>query len=151
MEKQIIHINPEESIGALIGGLGKMMHRAIAERFRVEGIDINPDQWIVLIHLWHEDGQNQASLGETAGHNKTTVTRAVDALERNSLVVRVSDKSDRRNNLIYLTHAGREKVQVTLPHVMDIQQIASKGIDPEHLQTCKQVLRTMFRNLQQDT
>lgn len=149
--KESTHPNPEQSIGALVGSLGKVMHRALTERFRSEGIDLNVDQWIVLIHLWHEDGQNQAQLGDTAGRNKTTVTRAIDTLERKSLVVRVADKSDRRHKLIYLTHAGREMTQQILPHVMEIQERASEGIAHQEVEVCKSVLYKMFQNLKNIT
>lgn len=146
MEKHF-HIDPDQSVGALVGRLGKVMQRALTERFRAQGIDLNVDQCIVLMHLWEEDGQNQARLGETAGRNKTTVTRAIDSLERKSLVLRVADKEDRRNNLIYLTHAGRDMMQQVLPNMHMIQEMATQGIPPQQMETCKLVLRLMFKNL----
>jgi DNA-binding MarR family transcriptional regulator len=147
--KQPINLSPEDFLGALIGRLGKVMHRALTELFRKKGIDLNVDQWIVLVHLWEEDGQNQATLGETAGRNKTSVTRAIDILEHKSLVIRVADKSDRRNNLIYLTHAGRQTIQQVLPHVLSIHDAASQDVSPQQMETCKAVLRIMFNNLKQ--
>jgi DNA-binding MarR family transcriptional regulator len=141
--------NPDQSIGALVGRLGKVMQRALTERFRTEGVDLNVDQCIVLMHLWEEDGQNQGQLGDTAGRNKTTVTRAIDAMEQKSLVVRVADKTDRRHNLIYLTHAGRAMIQRVLPEMELIQARASQNIDPQEMDVCKAVLRKMFYNLKQ--
>jgi DNA-binding MarR family transcriptional regulator len=139
--------NPDQSIGALVGRLGKVMQRALTEKFRTEAVDLNVDQCIVLMHLWEEDGQNQAQLGETAGRNKTTVTRAIDTLERKSFVVRVSDKIDRRHKLIYLTQSGRDMLAQVFPHLHQIQESATQGIEAAEMETCKSVLRRMFHNL----
>lgn len=146
MDKQT-NITPEESLGGLMGQAGKAMSRALIERFRQTGIDISLDQWIVLMHLWQEDGQNQARLGETAGHSKTTVTRAIDSMEKKSLVLRIPDQNDRRNKLIYLTHQGKDMQRSLMPSALRVQREAEAGISPEDLEVCKGVLRKIFQNL----
>lgn len=141
------HTKPEESLGSLIGQAGKAMSKAIQAKFREAGIDINLDQWIVLMHLWEEDGQNQAKLGETAGHHKTTVTRAIDSLEQMNMVLRVPDKNDRRNKLIYLTHQGKEIRAQLMSPANKVQKEAVEGIPPSDLSICKVVLNQIFQNL----
>ncbi len=143
-------LDPENSMGRLMGQVGKAMAKSINERFKSRGIPINLDQWIVLLHLWQEDGQNQAQLGEEAGHNKTTVTRAIDSLEKRNLVLRITDKQDRRNKLIYLTNQGKNMQDQLIPIALDIHQQAVQGISDTDLETCKNVLRKMYQNLKVD-
>ncbi len=142
------NIQPENSIGHLIGQAGRALKGALMGHFREMKVDLSPEQWIVLMHLKRKDGQNQASLGKILGHNKTTVTRAIDGLEKRNLVLRVPDQNDRRNNLIYLTHKGKEFNQALEPAGNSVQEEAVKNIDREHLEICRQVLRQIFRNLQ---
>ncbi len=137
----------ESNLGALVGQVGKVMSRALLDRFRQQGYEFGIDQWIVLIHLWHEDGQTQQDLGMTAGRNKTTVTRAIDWLEANNYVVRVNDQQDRRHKRIYLTHGGKELQNLLAPEVAEIMEEATSGIPEEELGVCKQVLRKIFLNL----
>lgn len=137
----------ETNLGALVGQVGKVMSRALMDKFRQRGYEFGIDQWIVLIHLWHEDGQTQQRLGEIAGRNKTTVTRAIDWLEKNNYVVRVSDQVDRRHKRIYLTNGGKQLQNELIPEVSEVMSEATGEIPQEELETCRKVLRKIFINL----
>lgn len=53
---------------------------------------------------------NALTIGKLAGHalaNQTTLTRAVDRMERNGLVKRSPSRSDRRQVVVSLTEDGR--------------------------------------------
>jgi DNA-binding MarR family transcriptional regulator len=104
---------------------------------------------VVLIHLWREDGQNQHQLGERAGHHKTTVTRAIDNLELQNMVVRIQDTQDGRIRRVYLTHLGRTIRDQVIPQMESVQSAALTGIEKRDLATCKSVLLQIIQNLQQ--
>lgn len=140
-------VSPEHSLGALVGRTGKVMSKALIHEFREAGHDLNLDHWIVLVHLWSKDGQNQQGLGEVAGRDKTTVTRAVDTLEQRNLVLRVPDQQDRRQRLIYLTHAGRNLQTVLMPLAQRVIDRATVGISPQDMACCKRVLSQVFERL----
>lgn len=55
-------------------------------------------------------------IGRWLGVNKANVTRLVDGLERDGLVVRIASVSDRRTILVNITHAGRQRLETALPH-----------------------------------
>ena len=137
-----------DSIGAHIGRTSSLMGKALHRKLRQAGYDLTPDHWIVLVHLWEEDGQNQQHLAQVAGRNKTSVTRAIDALETQHFVVRVVDRDDRRNRRIYLTRDGRALCDILLPYIQALTAEATAGIPPEELAQCKAVLSKIFRNLQ---
>ena len=68
-------------------------------------------------------------------------------MEKRNLVVRVPDQNDKRNKLIYLTHKGKA-LQKELGVVLDKKlEQAYQNIEKEHIQICKNVLISMFCNL----
>ncbi|RMG72842.1 MAG: MarR family transcriptional regulator [Bacteroidetes bacterium] len=138
----------EDSIGAHIARTGSVMGKALHRKLREAGYDISPDHWIVLVHLWTQDGQNQQHLARIAGRNKTSVTRAIDGLEDQNFVVRIVDEEDRRNRRIYLTRHGRALYHELLPHIEALMTEATAGVSETELSLCKQVLGRIFQNLQ---
>ncbi len=55
-------------------------------------------------------------IGRWLGVNKANVTRLVDGLERDGLVLRIASASDRRTILVNITPSGRERLDTALPH-----------------------------------
>lgn len=138
---------PERSLGSIMGRVGRAMERAMSDRFRNAGLSLGLEHFIVLIHLGVEDGQSQQQLGEEAGRHKTSVTRAIDWLEKQNMVVRVPDQKDRRHKRVYLTNLGREMIETLKIHGQEQMQEAKKGIDPAEMEVCKKVLLQVYDNL----
>ena len=135
------------SIGPYLGKAKRVLEKRINDNFETAGFDITLDHMIILMFLWHKDGQNQKSICGMAGQNKTMITRAIDSLEKQNFVLRVVDKEDRRNKLIYITHKGKQ-IKEDLEQVM-IQSVqeATVNIPKADLEVCKEVLSKVFFNL----
>ena len=142
-------LNPKlrHSLGLFIGKANRVMEKRVNENFAREGYELSMDHWIVMVHLWLEDGRNQKSLCEFAGRNKTRITRTLDNLEAQNYVLRVPDQADRRNKLIYLTHKGKQAQEPLSQIMLGSLEEATTGIKAEDLQTCKKVLQQVFLNL----
>lgn len=140
----------ERTLGAAIGKAHKMMFRSINRRFKEAGLDIHAEHFIVLIHLWEQDGQNQQWLGEEAGRDKTSVTRAINGLEKRNMVLRVPDKQDKRHNLIYLTQLGKDLKQTIMPIMEELRNMAEVDIDEKELQICMKVLSKVYDNMHKE-
>ena len=74
------------------------------------------------------------------------MTRLIDNMEKQHLVVRISDKKDRRTNLIHLTKDGKQledkaRLVANLTH-----KEALKGLTLEELSVSQEVLRKIFTN-----
>lgn len=139
-----------ESFAALVGRTAKTLARTLTDRLRDAGHDLTMEHWIVLVHLWDEDGQNQAKLGEMAGRHKTAMTRAITNLEEHNFVLRVPDQNDRRNKLIYLTKSGKYLRDELMPIASDVMAEALQDIPSDALEQCHQVLRRVLANLKED-
>jgi len=92
----------------LNGKVSAAINRKLYRNFRQNGLEISPEQWTVLIFLWEKDGVTQQELCNATFKDKPSMTRLIDNMERQHLVVRISDKKDRRTNLIHLTRTGKE-------------------------------------------
>ena len=92
----------------LNGKVSAAINRKLYRNFRQNGLEISPEQWTVLIFLWEKDGVTQQELCNATFKDKPSMTRLIDNMERQHLVVRISDKKDRRTNLIHLTKDGKE-------------------------------------------
>lgn len=132
----------------LNGKVSAAINRKLYRNFRQNGLEISPEQWTVLLFLWKKDGVTQQELCNATFKDKPSMTRLIDNMERQHLVVRISDKNDRRTNLIYLTKTGKELetkageiVNLTLREALD-------GVSIHELEIGQEVLKKIFKNTQ---
>jgi DNA-binding MarR family transcriptional regulator len=82
------------------------LHRVVDQTMSATGLSLA--RFKVLMRI-HENGpMNQATLAGLLGFAPRSVTDTVDALERDGLVARAEDESDRRARIVALTPAGHE-------------------------------------------
>ena len=139
--------NLEESLGYIIGRAGRSMANRLNQNFAQAGYDVTCEQWSILMNLWQKNGQSQKDLAGTTCKDKTSITRLLDGLEKKNLVVRIPDKKDGRQKLIYLTNKGKELQQELLQLVRKTLGEAQVNIKEKNLTICKEVLRQVAHNL----
>ena len=76
----------------LNGKVSAAINRKLSRNFRQNGMEITPEQWTVLLFLWEKDGVTQQELCNATFKDKPSMTRLIDNMERQHLVVRISDK-----------------------------------------------------------
>jgi DNA-binding MarR family transcriptional regulator len=80
----------------------------------------------LLANLEREDGQTLATLSRRMLVTAGNLTGLVDRAERDGVVERRADPSDRRLSRVYLTPRGRELVQAILPvHAQHVTELLS--------------------------
>ena len=67
-------------------------------------------------------------------------------MERQHLVVRISDKRDKRTNLVHLTKTGRELEDKAFIVANQTLKEALNGVPMEDLKIGQEVLRKIFMN-----
>lgn len=119
----------------------------LKKEFAKEGLrTIKPSYLGVLLSLWHEDGLQVNELGKRAGLEPSTMTGLLDRMEKDGLVNRKPDPSDRRANRIYLTREGVLAEASSEKVVSDTLEKIFGSIPEEDIQTTKTVLRTILLN-----
>jgi DNA-binding MarR family transcriptional regulator len=68
-------------------------------------------------------------------------------MEKRDLVVRIPDRLDRRQKLIYLTDKGKRLREESMKVVQKTSVEAQQGIESEHLDVFKDVLAKIHGNL----
>ena len=123
------------------------INRKLYRNFRLNGLEMTPEQWTVMIYLWEKDGVTQQELCNATFKDKPSMTRLIDNMERLHLVVRISDKKDRRNNLIHLTKTGKDIEPQARIVVSKTLKEALQGIEVKDLQISQDVLKKIFLNI----
>jgi DNA-binding MarR family transcriptional regulator len=130
----------------LNGKVSAAINRKLSRNFRQNGVEITPEQWTVLLFLWEKDGVTQQELCNATYKDKPSMTRLIDNMERLHLVVRISDKKDRRTNLIHLTKTGRDLEEKSLFIANKTLKEALRGLTLDDLKVSQEVLRKVFSN-----
>lgn len=138
--------NLDDSLAYLVNHAARAMSHQLNQNFLQAGFNVTGEQWIVLLQILDDEGLNQQEIACKVGKDKASITRLVDGLEKRNLVVRIADKNDRRNKLIYLTKEGKqvkaELSKIATQTLVDLQQ----NIVSNELEICKKVLRQVFKN-----
>ena len=130
----------------LNGQVSAAINRKLSRNLRKGGVEITPEQWTVLLFLWKEDGVTQQVLCNATFKDKPSMTRLIDNMERQHLVVRIADKKDRRINLIHLTREGRDLEKKAYPIAIQTLKEALQGITFNELEIGQELLRKIFAN-----
>ncbi len=135
------------SFGYKIDLAARLIAQRLAQNFKAHGYDVTIEQWRILLYLWKEDGQTQNRLALSTQKDEPSVSRILNNMEKHDLIVRKRHPHDRRTNLIYLTEKGRN-LQDGLMSIGNLtNEQATKGISPEELKECIQILDKAINNL----
>jgi len=137
----------EGSLGSIVRRAEQALINRLNQHFRLSGYNITTEQYRILVNLWNKDGQNQQELAQCTLKNKASITRLINGLEKKNLVVRILDRNDNRNNLIYLTKMGKEFAPVLVQLAQKTLKEAQTGITGEETEVCKTVLRRVIQNI----
>lgn len=117
------------------------------KEFMGYGLELTPEQWIVLVQLWRKDGQSQTALSELTLRDRPTMSRIIDTMAKSGLVERVVDEQDARSRLIRLTRAGRALQPKLIPLAKRLVAQLEAGISDGDLETTHRTLTRMLENL----
>jgi len=99
--------------------------------------------------LWEGDSLPQCKLAESLERDRASVTRILDTLERDGLLVRVSNAADRRMFSIELTELGRSLRLRAIQCSMAVTQTALKGLTEEEAAIGFRFLHHVIKNFKQ--
>ncbi|WP_394701238.1 MarR family winged helix-turn-helix transcriptional regulator [uncultured Draconibacterium sp.] len=113
--------------GYLLTKSSVLMKRKLSDLIKNAGYTITLEQWIILNTLWDNEGLIQTEIAKKAFKDKTNLTRILDKMERDDLVVRNRSKENRREYRITITKNGtkifRELIPLVQNHNEKIMQI----------------------------
>ncbi len=120
----------KKEIGIYIDRTYKVVRQDLINRFNNHGIDITPEQWVVLSKL-EKATMNQTDIANGSFKDKHTVSRILDLLVKKGFVVREQDPEDGRKYLVSLTPLGTQELEEAKPHVYASREVGWKNISDE--------------------
>lgn len=140
-------VSSENKYNLLSGRVSLLLNRFLAQQFKSVGINLTREQWSVLAILWKNDGCSQQFIADSTSRDKPSVTRLIDNLVKDGLVIRKSDANDKRLNLIFLTAKGKEIEKKVIAVVDDTINKATNGLQEDQIVIIRDAFQTVHDNI----
>lgn len=140
----------QDFISLINGRVSALINRHLNRKFKAAGLGITTEQWSVLACLWEQDKQTQQEICDKTFKDKASITRLIDGLEKNELVVRLSDPGDRRINLIHLTPKGEQMELQANEIIRDSVNLAVRDVEKNDFETLTSIFKTIIRNIEEE-
>lgn len=137
-----------KEIAVNVNILNSRIKKCFFDKLQENGINITPEQFLVLDILWDKQPMSQQKIADLIQKDKNSVTKIIDSLEKKNLVKRIVDKNDRRINQIELTEEAIALEKITTKVAIDFMNDAVKGIDSQDLDSFVNVMRQLKNNLE---
>lgn len=134
-----------DDVGFLLAKATQRWNELLAARFAAAGYaDVRPSYGSVLLPLFEEDGLRMGELARRARLSKQTMTAMIRRLERDGLVERRLDSTDRRASLIFLTERSRGFEPVAASVLAELDRLVALRLDPARVAELKASLRELM-------
>ena len=137
----------ENALTFLLHGIYQRIRGVTYREFKQLGLELTPEQWIVLARLWERDGRTVSELSESTLRDRPTMSRILDTMEAAGLVTRTVDDKDARSRIVQLTREGKALRKKLVPVAKSIVTRLEAGIPEADLLTTRRTLRRLFENL----
>jgi len=137
----------EQALPFLINACYQQIRSITYKEFLGHGLELTPEQWIVLVQLWRKDGQSQSALSELTLRDRPTMSRILDTMEKFGLVERSVDAQDARSRLVKLTRNGKSLQAKLVPVAKKIVLRLERDIPEPDLEVTQRTLTRMLQNL----
>jgi len=108
---------------------------------------LTPGRFSLLVLLKANPGINQTALSRGVGVDKSTLTPALDQLEKKGLVQRERTAKDRRTYALSLSPAGEALLAELMAKVMLHEKNIVAGLSPGERSTLNRLLKKMAKSL----
>ena len=120
----------------------QLVHERVEASLRPHGLTFARYEVLRLLAFSRRRSMPMSRLGSLLQVHATSVTSAVDRLEKQGLVERLRRESDRRVVLASLTPAGEELVERATADLNE-QVFTSPGLDPDEVRTAIELLSSL--------
>ena len=148
MPKKPAQFNIQQSPGFLINMMARKTSNFLQKVFKEKGYNITAPQWSVLNLLWQEEGMIQSRIAEGISSDRHTISRIIRIMEKQDLVFKKPDKTDKRVFRVFLTKKGRHLQTILPPIAIQMAGKAFAGISFEDVTTLIKILNTISDNIE---
>ncbi|WP_288734610.1 MarR family transcriptional regulator [uncultured Parabacteroides sp.] len=134
----------QNTLGFLLSRASNSMSVHLNTLLKKNGIDLPHSQYVILKHLYDEDGISQQELADKIYKDTAAIKRTLDILEKKGLIQRIPVTM--RKNSVIITEQGKELI----PKVMDClersKQFVLSGISEQEYKLFTDILERIYQN-----
>jgi DNA-binding MarR family transcriptional regulator len=132
-----------------VGHITENAIKQISEAFgrRLQNTGITRIQWIALYYVKNKNKISQRELSNLMNVQDSSAGRLIDRLERDGLIERERNDTDRRVIYIKLSDIGDKLISDLMPLGIKFNDDLVSGIDEEELIIYERVLQKMISNI----
>jgi DNA-binding MarR family transcriptional regulator len=119
-------VTPTEIIETLLSVI-RLMRKQVDAAMSAQGLSLARGK--LLSAIAHEGTCRPAELAQVLQQSPRTITDAIDAMDRDGLLVRKRHPTDRRSQLLELTEAGKQALEQTKKPKKDAIDRLFHGLD----------------------
>lgn len=119
----------------------KTLSDALNNRLIEHGV--TKSQWIAMYYIEREGNLTQKLLADLMGAKEPTITGILDRLQREDLVLRKEDASDKRKKILVLTEKGKEINTELTKIAQEFRDVCLEGISEKDQEIFLDILDKM--------
>jgi MarR family transcriptional regulator for hemolysin len=136
----------ENSVGFIVNSTAKSFQRSFDLELR-KNVGVTLNQWRVVSALVLRPGLTQKEIADKMGIEGATLVPVIDKMEKEGLLKRKQDSTDRRANRIYLTSKADSLWLSMTECALKIRKSSTKNISESDIQITLDTLRKISKNL----
>jgi len=135
-------------IGFLLERTTRIAKLGFTKAFKNLGVDITPEQWIVIDTINKNGTMSQKAIGQLSFKNAPTISRIIDNLVKKGLVDRIGEKGDRRKTSISITAEGSKLIDRCQAEVDRLRNLSWEGLSDSDYEDFTKILDKIFENFE---
>ncbi len=137
-------------LGFLLVDVARLFRHEFERAVVEAGLSLTPGEIRALIYVWRFEGSRQAVLAERMGVEPMTMSAYLDRLETRGLIVRATDKNDRRAKVVNTTQAAADVFDEIRPIASATYDRLVNGFSDDEREMVSQLLTRIRQNLTSD-
>ena len=139
-------MSKDKKVGFILESNTRIAKLSFIKAFKKLGVDVTPEQWVILDNLSQTDGLTQTELANRSFKNTPTISRIIDVLAKKKFLERRVDAVDRRKQLVFLTDKGRAIVECCQDEISSLRKISWTGLSDEDYEEFLRITSKIFEN-----
>ncbi|SBW05961.1 MarR family winged helix-turn-helix transcriptional regulator [uncultured Dysgonomonas sp.] len=143
----MMEYNFENSINHQIASVAAQLRRLAFRLISEKGLDITPEQWVILYYLWLDDGLSLSELTKKSKKDFANTTRIIDKLCTAKYVVKQKSITDSRSYNIFLLPRAESIRQEVITCWTEATAIFTNGLSEDEINIFLKLLAKVENNL----
>lgn len=136
----------ENSMGFVVNNTAKLFQRSLDLELR-KNVGVTLSQWRVVSSLVLQPGLTQKEIADKMGIEGATLVPVIDKMEKEGLLKRKQDSTDRRVNRIYLTSKADSLWESMTNCALKIRKSSTRNISDSDIHITLDTLHKISKNL----